>query len=414
MKIIYFHQYFTTPLGSGGTRSYFIARELVKNGHEVHLICLNDERAETGLSSPFKNGLREGYTDGIKITEINFNYSNHLNIIERSFIFLKYSLISSILALRKDYDLVFASSTPLTAAFPGIIFKLFKGRKFIFEVRDLWPEVPVALGVIKNPLIIFFLKILERVAYLSADKCIGLAPGICSGIQNKGISRKKITMIPNASDNEIFRPLNIKFKKRPDLLPEIGKTLDKNSFVAAFTGAHGIANGLDSLIEVALELKRRKRKDINIILIGEGKCKNKLKKLVKDKNLENFFFLPSISKLRLAELLRKSVHVGLMVLKNMPEFYNGTSPNKFFDYIACGLPIINNYPGWISNIIKEKNIGIAVSPYDYNRFAEALIYLADNKLSYENKSVNARKLAIKDYSSKKLATIVRKLLEELN
>ena len=262
-------------------------------------------------------------------------------------------------------------------------------------------------------MIIFFLKILERVAYLSADKCIGLAPGICSDIQNKGISSKKISMIPNASDNEVFRPLNLKFEKRPDLLPVIGKTLDKNSFIAAFTGAHGIANGLDSLIEVALELKRRKRKDINIIFIGEGKCKCKLEKLVKDKNLDNCFFLPSISKLRLAELLRKSVHVGLMVLKNLPGFYNGTSPNKFFDYIACGLPIINNYPGWISNKIKKKNIGISVSPYDYSGFAEALIYLADNKLSYENKSVNARKLAITDYSSKKLATSVRELVEEL-
>ena len=400
-------------MGAGGTRSYFIAKELIEFGHEVHMICLNDERASTGLNSPFKNGFREGFTEGIKVTEIDLNYSNHLKILNRAFVFLKYSLISSIIVLSRDYDLVFASSTPLTAALPGIISKLFKGRKFIFEVRDSWPELPIALGVIKNPFIIFFLSFFERIAYLSADKCIGLAPGICSGMKRKGVSNKKISMIPNASDNKLFRPLNINCQKRPDLLPEIGKTLDRNSFIAAFTGAHGIANGLESLLDVASELKRRKRNDINIVFIGDGKCKFHLENLVKNENLKNCFFLPSISKFRLAELLRKSVHVGLMVLKNLPEFYNGTSPNKFFDYIACGLPIINNYPGWISDTINEKNIGISVSPHDYNAFADALIYLADNKLSYQNKAVNARKLAIKDYSSKKLATSVRELLEEL-
>jgi len=401
-------------MGAGGTRSYFIAKELVEFGHEVHMICLNDERAKTGLNSPFKNGFRKGFTEGIKITEIDLNYSNHLNILKRAFVFVKYSLISSIIALEKDYDLVYATSTPLTAAIPGIISKLLKGRKFIFEVRDLWPELPVAMGVIKNPFIIFFLSFLERMAYLLADKCIGLAPGICNGIKRKGVLYEKISMIPNASDNKLFRPLNIKSQKRPDLLPEIGKNLDRDSFVAAFTGAHGIANGLESLIEVAIELKRRERNDIKIIFIGDGKCKYKLENYVKNEDLKNCFFLPSISKFQLAVLLRKSVHVGLMVLKNLPEFYNGTSPNKFFDYIACGLPIINNYPGWISNTINEKNIGISVSPYDSAGFADALIYLADNKSSYQNKAVNARKLAVKDYSSKKMATSVRELLEELS
>ena len=111
--------------------------------------------------------------------------------------------------------------------------------------------------------------------------------------------------------------------------------------------------------------------------------------------------------------MRKSVHVGLMVLKNLPEFYNWTSPNKFFDYISSGLPIINNYPGWISNIINENNVGISVKPNDYNAFADALIYLAENKASYKNKSMNARKLAVKDFSSKKISTRVRKLVEGL-
>ena len=105
------------------------------------------------------------------------------------------------------------------------------------------------------------------------------------------------------------------------------------NFIAAFTGAHGIANGLDLLVKVASELKNRGREDINLVFIGEGKSKRKLQKNVKKNDLKNCFFLPSMPKEKLAELLRNSVDVGLMVLKNIPEFYNGTSPNKFFDYI---------------------------------------------------------------------------------
>ena len=93
-------------MGAGGTRSYFISKELVKFGHEVHIVCLNDQRAKTGLNSPFKNGFRTGFTDGLKITEIDIDYSNHLNILSRAFVFFKYSLISSIIVLRENYDLV--------------------------------------------------------------------------------------------------------------------------------------------------------------------------------------------------------------------------------------------------------------------------------------------------------------------
>ncbi len=413
MKIIYFHQYFTTPKGSGGTRSYLIAKELVSCGHNVNMVCLNDSRSNTGLKSPFKKGVRVGFVEGIKITEININYSNHLNIFKRSLAFIKYSFICSFIVLRDNYDLAFASSTPLTIAIPGIISKYFKRSKFIFEVRDLWPELPKALGIIRNPIILFSLSALEWFAYFSADLCIGLSPGICKGIQKKGISNKKIYMVPNSSDLNLFRPLDQDDFKKPYLIPEFGKYFNKDSFIAAFTGAHGIANGLDSLLKVAIELKKRKRNDINLLFVGDGKCKENLIKDAKKNNLENCFFLSSIPKIELAKLLRESVHVGLMVLKNVPEFYDGTSPNKFFDYISCGLPIINNYPGWISKSIYEKNIGISVQPYDYSEFADSLIFLADNLKTYKRKSINARRLAENYYSSKKLARSVRELLEKL-
>lgn len=413
MHIIYFHQYFSTPKGSGGTRSYFIAKALVESGHQVKVVCLNDKRACSGLNNSFKFGFRSGIVEGIEVIEINLSYSNNLNLFHRSIAFLKFSLICSIIAIKSKCDLIYATSTPLTIAIPAIFGKIFRGRKFIFEVRDLWPDLPKALGIVKNPLVLFLLDSLERIAYFYADICIGLAPGICDGIAKKGFKKENIYLLPNASDINLFSPIESNKKKNSKLIPSLRKYIKKDSFIAAFTGAHGTANGLESLIEVALELKRRDRKDIILIFIGEGICKENLKNRVLRNNLNNCVFIPSVPKEKLAKILRECVDVGLMVLKNIPEFYEGTSPNKFFDYIASGLPIINNYPGWISRYIKKYNIGIAVNPEDYIDFANALITLADDRESLNIKSINARKLAIEKFSCDELSRNVIYIIEKL-
>ncbi len=414
MKILYFHQYFCTPKGAGGTRSYFISKELVKSGHQVQIVCLNDKRSHSGLKGPYRNGFRRGIVEGINILEINIPYSNNQNLFQRSIAFLKFSLISSFIAVKSNCDLIYATSTPLTIALPGVLAKILRRRKFIFEVRDSWPELPKALGLVKNPLLLFILICLERIAYYYADKCIALAPGISNGIAQKGYKIENIYTIPNAADIKLFTPIETNKKKNPKLIPLYGNYLNTNSFIAAFTGAHGIANGLDLLVQVALELKKRGREDITIILIGEGKCKRQLQKDVKKNDLKNCFFLPSMPKEKLAELLRQTVDIGLMILKNIPEFYNGTSPNKFFDYISSGLPIINNYPGWISKLIIKYDIGLVVEPDNYFDFADALIALADNKKSLYTKGINARKLAVDKFSSDKLAKDVLSVIQSIN
>lgn len=413
MNIIYFHQYFSTPKGSGGNRSYYIAKTLVNSGHNVKVVCLKDKRSYTGLKSSFKYGFRKGIVEGIEIVEINLSYSNNLNLFKRSIAFLKFSLICSFIAIKSECDLIYATSTPLTIGIPAIFGKVIRGRKFIFEVRDLWPELPKALGMVTNPLLIFLLDSLERMTYFYADICIGLAPGICDGIAKKGFKKENIFMFPNASDINLFSPLENSKKKSSKLICSLGNEINPNSFIAAFTGAHGRANGLDLLVKVAIELKRRDRKDIILIFVGEGKCKKNLQEEVIRNNLINCFFIPSIPKEKLAEILRECVDVGLMVLKNIPEFYDGTSPNKFFDYISSGLPIINNYPGWISSLIKKYNIGIAVKPDEYVDFANALIKLADNREKSRLMGINARKLAVEKFSSDLLSKNIVKVVEKL-
>jgi len=410
MKILYYHQYFSIPAGAVGTRSYEFARSLVEAGHKVVMVCLRDPvRTVTGLNGPFFRGMRTGIVDGIKVIELDLSYTNNDNFLRRSVVFLRYSWRSLFLALRSDADLIFSTTTPLTAGIPGVASRWLRGTPFVFEVRDLWPELPKAMGVLRNPLVLAALSFLEWVSYHSADACVGLAPGICEGIANRGIASTRITNIPNSCDLDLFQPLAAGLVKRPDLVP--GHPLDADSFVAAFTGAHGLANGLDAVLDVAAELQRRGRHDIKLLFIGDGRCKAALKARVAKESLVNCQFVPPVPKPQLASLLRQSVHVGLMILDDVPAFYRGTSPNKFFDYLACGLPVINNYPGWLADLIRDHQLGIPVPPRNPVAFADALQTLADDPIRRQAMASEARQLAETHFSRAELALQLRQVLE---
>ncbi len=253
---------------------------------------------------------------------------------------------------------------------------------FIFEVRDLWPELPKAMGVIKNPFILFLMDILEKVSYYFSNLCIGLSPGIVEGIKRKS-KNKTVYLIPNSSDLDLVKEIDFQIKKE---------------FIAVFTGAHGYANGLEAVLYAAKELIKLNRLDIKIQFIGDGILKNKLKKIVNKEQLINCNFLDPMPKKDLFKYLQINASVGLMILKDIPAFYEGTSPNKFFDYIALGLPVINNYPGWIAQIIKDKNCGIPIKPNNPVLFANSLIRLKDNPEILKVMSKNCKLLAKQDYS----------------
>jgi len=286
-----------------------------------------------------------------------------------------------------------------------------RGTPFVFEVRDLWPELPRAMGVVRNPLLLAALSALEWLSYHAADACIGLAPGICEGIAERGIAPSRITSIPNACDLELFQALPKGSAKQPQLISGLPQSLPSGAFVAAFTGAHGLANGLDAVLDVAAELQRLGRHDVQLLFIGDGRCKPDLERRVAAEGLANCHFLPPIPKPKLAQTLQQSVHVGLMVLDDIPAFYRGTSPNKFFDYLACGLPVVNNYPGWLAELISEHQLGIPVSPRDPAAFAAALIRLADQPALASTMGTNARALAESRFSRLVLADQWRHVLE---
>lgn len=395
MHVLYFHQHFTTPDGSGGTRSYELARALVAKGHRVTMVC--GQSATGGLKLPWDAKARwhRGDVEGIDVIALPLAYSNRTGLAQRAWVFLRYAWRSVGLALRQDYDVLFATSTPLTAALPGIVMKLLRRKKpFVFEVRDLWPELPRALGM-KNPLLLGGMSLLEWLGYRCADACIGLAPGIADGIRHRAPRGCRIATIPNGCDLDLFTPEK---RRKPLDLPGIAA----GDFVAGFTGAHGIANGLDAVLDAAAELHRRGRTDIKLVLIGDGNQKDRLVGRAKTEGLSNCLFFPPVKKTEIARITA-SFDCGLQILADIPAFYRGTSPNKFFDYISSGLPVINNYPGWLAELIQEHGCGKAVPPKDATALADALCALADNPEHCRVMGEAARRLAVEQFGRKELA-----------
>lgn len=393
MKILYFHQHFSTPKGATGIRSYAMAKKMIDQGHSVTMVCGNSGRAQTGIDTPFKHGVRRGIVDGIEIIEFDLPYSNQLSLLKRAMVFFNFAFKSIKLVFTEKYDIVFATSTPLTAGIPGIFAKWFKRKKFVFEVRDLWPELPKAMGVIKNPVILWMMSILEWLSYHSADRLVGLSPGMVDGIVKRGIDPNKVTSIPNGCDLDIFGKKNQAWRPEQVALTDL---------MAVFTGAHGLANGLDAVVEAAAELQKRGRSDIKIVLVGDGMQKKPLMTKAHELQLENIIFHDPVNKEKLAGLMA-SADLGLQILANVPAFYYGTSPNKFFDYIAAGVPVLNNYPGWLAELIESQNCGLTVAPEQPAKFADALEYAADHRAELNIMGENALNLAKTKFNRNMLA-----------
>ena len=177
-----------------------MARRLVECGHEVTMVCGSYRGGETGLIAAFTIGRRRGMVDGIEVIEFNLDYSNGDGFIRRSMTFMKYVFRSISLGLIERFDLVFATTTPLTASIPGILAHWLRGETFIFEVRDLWSELPKAMGVICNPLVLSAMSVLEWVSYHLANRLIDLSSGIVKGIERRDVPPGRITLVSNACD----------------------------------------------------------------------------------------------------------------------------------------------------------------------------------------------------------------------
>jgi glycosyltransferase involved in cell wall biosynthesis len=402
MHIAYIHQHFSTTGGATGTRSYAMSRRLIEAGHDVTMIC--GQYAVGDRLTESQGRVTETDIDGIRVLRVAEPYSNEMGFARRLLAFGSFARAAGSLITGLDADLVFATSTPLTVGIPGVKGARRLGVPFVFEVRDLWPELAIELGILRDALLVWSARRLERRIYRAADRIIALAPGIKEGICRTGIPRERVAMIPNCADLDLFRPSEQRLND--------SRFGDPDDMRLVFTGAHGMANGLDSVLDVAEVLKQWGERGVRFVFVGSGGQKKLLMERCREEGLDELVsWVDPIPKHQLAQIL-PCMDVGMMILRNVPAFYYGTSPNKFFDYLACGLPVLNNYPGWLAGLIEQHQCGVVVPPDDPEAFAKAVLAFRDDPKGRREMGARGRALAEQEFSLDKLAPEFIRVLEE--
>lgn len=396
MNILYIHQYFHTPYQAGSTRSYWIAQELIKNGHKVTMLTMNKK---------IYSKVERVEIDGIDVIYLDVRYdSGSMNFRQRLMAFLKFVFKSIPVALReKNIDLVIATSTPLTIGLPALAMKWFKKKPYIFEVRDLWPEVPIQMGGLKNIFLIKIALFLEKIIYKNAKHIVALSPGMYDGVIDRKISNKKVSMIPNMSKiDEFWRR-----EKNVELIKKLGLKVD--TFKVVYFGAMNIANGMHYIIDAAEILKDEQ--NIEFIFLGGGATEAELQERCKKENIKNALFLGNFPMEELSEIVNLC-DVSLITFQNIPILATN-SPNKLFDSLSAGKAIIVNSPGWTKDLVEENKCGFFVDPENPQDLADKILHLKMNPQTCLAMGENARTLAETTYDKsilcEKFADLVNSL-----
>jgi len=398
MKISYLHQYFNTPDMSGGTRSYEMARRLVAKGHHVNMIT--SWREGDGRRDWFK-------TDeaGIHVHWLPVPYSNNMNYPERVRAFFRFAWGALHKAASLPADVVFATSTPLTISLPGAYAAMRQKVPMVFEVRDMWPELPIAVGALQNPLLKMAAKWLERFAYSRSERIVALSPGMKEGVMKAGFPAEKIAVIPNSADLECFDPRYVDPQVFRAMHPEIG-----NSPLLVYAGSMGVINGLDYLPRIAASC-RKQRLGIQFAVVGQkGQEEQKIRDTAKKLDVlnKNFHMYPPVPKRMMPEVLA-AADLAISVFVDLEPMW-ANSANKFFDALASGTPVAINYGGWQAELLAETGAGIVLPPNEPEEAARRLgAFVADEK-RMKKAGHAARKLAEQRFSRDRLAGQLEQLL----
>jgi glycosyltransferase involved in cell wall biosynthesis len=315
LRILYFYPYFSTSKGSWGTRVHEFAREWVKEDN-VSVTILTAVYYKSDL---VKTRLIERKTiDGVEVIIIGISINNKDGFLKRINSFLIYSILSTFYALTLRYTIAIASSGPITVGIPGLVSKLIRRKKLVFEVRDLWPQGAIELGILKNRMLICIARGFEKICYRNSDLIVALSPGMKQEIQLINQTKKDIS-ITNAANLELFGT-------------EVNVDLAQYNLIAnhyaVYAGNIGKVNHVEWLFDVAKKLTIIESK-FKIVFIGDGQLKNLLQKRKELEEVVNIEFLPLMPKEVMVGFLQKAM-VSLVPLASLPVLQT-SSPNKLFE-----------------------------------------------------------------------------------
>ena len=382
MKVLLIHQHYNSPISGGPLRSYFLAKALKNAGIELTVLTSSNQAHDF-----------EDNSDGFTVKYLAVAYNNSFGFVKRILSFTRFArkCIRYANNYHRNYNLCYAISTPLSVGWAALQIKKKFNLPYIFEVGDLWPDAPVALGFIQNKWLIKKLYVLEKKIYENALHTIALSPAIAEAIKTKS-KNATVSIIPNMAD------LNFFSDAQQTEVKEHYKGLE-GKLVVSYTGALGYANGLDYLID-GIKICHEKMLPVYFFIAGEGAESQKLKTMAKSLNLSNLTFLGLQNRKAYKELM-SITDVSFVGYRNSAILETG-SPNKFFDALAAGKVLLINFSGWMRELVETNQCGFWVNPLEPQMFAEKISHLVENPSMVETFKMNSKRLAI-NYSREKLS-----------
>jgi len=364
-KLIFiFNQFAISPDMPGGTRHYDFGKELAKRGYEVYIFA-SDYSYQKLEYLKLKNN--EEYVieniNGVNFVWVKtpaYKKNNYKRIINQIAFSINAIKIASNIKLKPDF--IIGSSPTLFTAFMSYKYTKCIGAKYIAEIRDLWPESLYCLNKrLKYHPYTLLLKIISAYLYKKSKKIIVFTKGNKEYISKK--SKAKIEYIPNGVKKDMFE----EFDKRNIIRKKYGF----KDFTFVYTGAIGVANSIDTIVKAC---ERIRDEDINVKIFGSGPLKDKLKAEIKKRDLKNIKILSPVEKSEIPSILNAS-DGAIITLKDIPLFRFGVSPNKIFEYMYAGLPVLCAIEGEMGDMIRDADCGYVVKPDNPDDLAEKMIKL---------------------------------------
>jgi glycosyltransferase involved in cell wall biosynthesis len=406
MHILLIHQAFASLNEPGGTRHHELARYLAQCGHRVTIITsqvsyLTGTAASEARPNNASAPIEEKPRGGVTILRAYTYAALHRSFVHRIFSFFSFMASSFLVGLRvRHVDLVWGTSPPIFQGATAWALARLKGAPFLFEVRDLWPAFAVGVGVLRQPVLIRLSLWLESFLYRHADRVLVNSPGFIDHVRQRGARR--VELVPNGADAHMFDPNSdgSAFRQEHGL---------EDHFVALYAGAHGMSNDLGVLLQAAHLLADRA--EIMVVLLGDGKEKPALIDQAQRQGLKNVAFLPPIPKAEMPQALA-AADACIAILKPIP-LYATVYPNKVFDYMAAGRPVVLAIDGVIRQVVEGAGAGIFVSPGDADALAQAIRRLADDPRLGKSMGARGREVVENRFDRAQLAQQLAEVIESM-
>ncbi|MGH2562389.1 MAG: glycosyltransferase family 4 protein [Thermomicrobiales bacterium] len=364
MKLLLIHQIFVSGREPGSTnRHYEFGKWMIARGDQLAVVGSQINYHSGKQVHNDRGGLYyKEETDGIEILRAFAPEGHHRSFLRRILAFNVFAVTSLWAGLRvQQIDVVMGTCAPIFQVPTALLVARLRRKPFVFEVRDLWPDFAIEMGVLQNAVLKVLARRLEQFLYRQADHILVNSPAFRDHLVAEGVPPSKISFVPNGVTVEKFNPAD----KGESIRARLGLG---DKFIVMYAGTLGKAIDLETVINAAERLKDTK--DIVVVLFGEGMERARLEQEIAARGLSNVLFAGSVAKDEMPGVIA-AADVCIATLMKIPMF-TMTYPNKVFEYMAGGRPTVLAIDGVIRHVVEEAQGGIYVPPGDPDAFAQAI------------------------------------------